>query len=489
MANNQKEDLFLLIKKLSKTEIKQFKKTSTLTDGTLTEYIRLFEEIELQENYNEAEILKKLNKTQPQLSRIKNYLFEKIVNYLNEIYQDEDNLIQSAIKSYDTFINIDLPDQALKYLLEAKKYAVLYSRNNYLHIINNKELEYNKTYHKLSEKSIKDYFNAEQNAVAFLKENAEYAKEIAKYSLAKKHFIYIKTDDSLVINEGISHSFSDYSLLTLNYYEHLKNCHYNKGDIFNAILVSANIIEYILLKKLNPNLFFKNLSILFEELLVLKRTKEFSFFEKKVITFFNSFSESQKIHFKFEYTFCLFKCRYYMALSKKDYAFLEKIVNDYENTFLREQSVSNNLLFFNLCSAHLHFSNGKYKEALKSLSHFHTSNDSINIELQFEACLLRIATRLLKQDTSDLIESEIRAINKWVKKIDGEIEFEKIALNCLNKINVGQIDKLKRDYPTIKQKLQSKEFDRKRLFYSFNFPVFLESFLTNTDYKSLLFKR
>lgn len=487
MANNQKEDLFFLIKKLSKTETRQFKKTSTIQDGQGTEYIKLFEEIELQSEYDEESILKKLNKTQPQLSRIKNYLFEKVVNYLNEIYQDEDNLIQNLLKSYDTFINIDLPELGYKYLLEAKKYAQLYSRNGYLHIIHNKEVDYFKSNNKLTDKIIKDYIMQEGIAVDLFKDNYEITAQIIKGYIDKKHFIYVSPDEKLKVKETPPANMENDSLLEINYYESLKSAYYNKGDLFNAIIVSANIIEHVLNKKLNPNLFFRNLSILFDELLVTKRVKEFKFFEKKVIAFFNSFTETQKIHFKAEYTFCLFKCRYYIGKAARDHQAVNKTVIDYSEVFLSEQKISNQLLFFYLCSAHMHFCNGNDKEALKALAIFRNTDINIDPQLWYESSVLEIAIRISKTDSDTLIESQLRSLSKFINKIDGDTEYEKLTISCLNKLNGGQEEKLMKGLGELKESFMSAANQRKRLFYSFNILYFLESRLSRKSYKDLYF--
>ncbi len=154
-------------------------------------------------------------------------------------------------------------------------------------IINNKEIsEYFKSNNKLSEKIIKDFNVNEGIAVDLFKDNYEITANNLKEHIHRKHFIYITPNEKVKVKDTPPKNMENDSLLELNYYEYLKNGYYNKGDLFNAIIVSANIIEHVLNKKLNPNLFFKNLSVLFDELLVTKRLKEFKFFEKKVISFF-----------------------------------------------------------------------------------------------------------------------------------------------------------------------------------------------------------
>ncbi len=154
---------------------------------------------------------------------------------------------------------------------------------------------------------------------------------------------------------------------------------------------------------------------------------------------------------------------------------------------MNEQKLSNQLFFYYLCYAHIQFCNGNDKEALKLLSYFRNTEVNIEPHLQYEAGILEAAIRISKTDSDTLIESQLRSLSKFLNKIDGEVEYEKLSVSCLNKLNSGQEEKLKKGLEEIRKEFLSKENARKRAFYNFNVLCFLESALLRKSYKELYF--
>src|SRR4051812_29000847 len=83
-------EVFLLIKSLSRNEKGYFKKYSskhTLAEGNF--YVELFDELDAQEEYDEEEIKKHLGKKRTKnFPSEKNYLYKLILRSLNEFYHN-----------------------------------------------------------------------------------------------------------------------------------------------------------------------------------------------------------------------------------------------------------------------------------------------------------------------------------------------------------------------------------------------------------------
>ena len=81
MPKEKKDTLFTLIKSLKKSEKRYFKTTETKQEDT--KFIRLFDLIDKQKEFDENKILKKEPSIKPeQLSNLKAHLYNKILQSL-----------------------------------------------------------------------------------------------------------------------------------------------------------------------------------------------------------------------------------------------------------------------------------------------------------------------------------------------------------------------------------------------------------------------
>ena len=121
------QDLFLLIKSLSKTEKRYFKKFSELHGKEDNNYLLLFDAIAKQKEFNEEE-LKKLFKGQAfmrQFPVAKNYLFSKILDALEFYHRDASihSTVRRNIYRAELLQKKGMYDQSLKMLQRARKEA------------------------------------------------------------------------------------------------------------------------------------------------------------------------------------------------------------------------------------------------------------------------------------------------------------------------------------------------------------------------------
>lgn len=131
------DDLFRLIKSLTKSEKGYFKKfASRNTPGGKSNYISLFDSIDKMESYDE-DILKKNLKDKQLLSQLpvyKVYLFNLILKALQQYssFDNTDAKLTEMISSAKILVKKQMPKEALKLLNKAKEIAYKYDNEKSL---------------------------------------------------------------------------------------------------------------------------------------------------------------------------------------------------------------------------------------------------------------------------------------------------------------------------------------------------------------------
>lgn len=132
------DELFLLIKSLSRPEKIQFK-LYAVRKKTDTNYIKLFNAIDKQKIYNEALLKRKFEKERftHSLNRIKSYITNAILNCLEEYYSSESAAaeLRSYINRIEILVNKRLYYSAKKIAIKAEKLAEEHEQYGYLHLI------------------------------------------------------------------------------------------------------------------------------------------------------------------------------------------------------------------------------------------------------------------------------------------------------------------------------------------------------------------
>ena len=133
MPNKNTDPLFQLIKSLTKAEKRYFKlHVKKQVAGEDTKFLKLFDLIDKQKDYNESKILEK-DKTikSQQLSNLKAHLYKQILQNLRNLNSDEDIdlKIRELIDLSTILYNKCLYDQCVKMLEKAKQTAEKYDKN------------------------------------------------------------------------------------------------------------------------------------------------------------------------------------------------------------------------------------------------------------------------------------------------------------------------------------------------------------------------
>ena len=133
MPNKNTDPLFQIIKSLTKAEKRYFKlHVNKQIAGEDTKFLKLFDLIDKQKDYDESKILEK-GKTikSQQLSNLKAHLYKQILQNLRNLNSDEDiDLhIRELIDHSTVLYNKCLYDQCVKMLDKAKNMAEKYDKN------------------------------------------------------------------------------------------------------------------------------------------------------------------------------------------------------------------------------------------------------------------------------------------------------------------------------------------------------------------------
>ncbi|MCB2195565.1 MAG: hypothetical protein KQH79_06880 [Bacteroidetes bacterium] len=134
MPNKNIDTLFQLIKSLTKAEKRYFKVHVTKQKaGEETKFLKLFDLIDKQKEYNESKILEKEKSIKSQqLSNLKAHLYKQILQNLRNLNSDEDiDLKIHELIDYATILyNKCLYDQCVKMIEKAKLMAEKYDKNS-----------------------------------------------------------------------------------------------------------------------------------------------------------------------------------------------------------------------------------------------------------------------------------------------------------------------------------------------------------------------
>ncbi|MBI3509057.1 MAG: hypothetical protein HY064_00220 [Bacteroidetes bacterium] len=130
-----KDDLFRLIKSLSRNEKGYFRKDSQATAGTSgSNYLRLFDAIDLQDEYDEAALRKKFSgeKFVKQFHVAKNYLFNLILKSLESYHSSVDSELQSQLHRIEILYEKGFFDMCADLLPRLREKAITHERFAYL---------------------------------------------------------------------------------------------------------------------------------------------------------------------------------------------------------------------------------------------------------------------------------------------------------------------------------------------------------------------
>ncbi|HEX8516442.1 MAG TPA: hypothetical protein VF868_09610 [Bacteroidia bacterium] len=133
------DNLFKLIKSLSKSEKGYFKKYANFhVRNEQNNYTRIFDAIDLQKEYDEKKLLKKFRNERfiNQFAVAKNYLYEMVLESLEAYHKNSTTEIRSILNRIEILVDKGLYSQAKKLLKKVKEMAILHEKLTYIPEIN-----------------------------------------------------------------------------------------------------------------------------------------------------------------------------------------------------------------------------------------------------------------------------------------------------------------------------------------------------------------
>src|SRR5437762_2622771 len=130
---NQKDRLLELIHTLTKSEKGYIRKVNSLhVHGDKNAYMKLFDIMDGMTVYDEKKIFKRLpEKFHKQINYLKFYLYDRILESLDQYYQSTSVLTNKFICKADILYNKDLKEQAFRQLEKARQLALKHEKFGY----------------------------------------------------------------------------------------------------------------------------------------------------------------------------------------------------------------------------------------------------------------------------------------------------------------------------------------------------------------------
>ncbi|MFM2000264.1 MAG: hypothetical protein RL204_2211, partial [Bacteroidota bacterium] len=204
-------ELFDLIKSLSKSEKRFFKLQSSLQSGDKN-YVRLFDCIDRMEEYDEEQI-KKLFKGEKFIKHLpseKNHLYKLILKSLRSYYSDTSvsSMLKQEIKNIEILYNKALFDECNKFLVRAKKLAIKYEKFYYhFELINWEKTLLEEAFENGQFTiDIDALIKEEQEVIDKLRNLAEYHVLYSKINYVFRSGGYVRTEENrAIVDEIVNH--------------------------------------------------------------------------------------------------------------------------------------------------------------------------------------------------------------------------------------------------------------------------------------------
>lgn len=501
MAKNT--DLFDLIHSLNRSEKRYFKIEASKQQGEKN-YLKLFDAIEKQSEYDEEKLLRKFKNENftKQFSSTKNYLYNLILKSLDNFHSNKsaaDKLQKEYTRIYLLHIK-GLQEQCYKLLKKAKKEA--YRIENFRLLVDMVELEMK----IISEKSPKRY---NQMLLQLTDERMDcmdkYANSIAYHNLIWK-MIYWISKKGIARNENENRQTqidellqsdllqSESKALSVTAKLHFNNIlflyEYYQGNYTESLQYKEREIEVLenhsLLEEQYPE-YVKKLSNAITIINHLQlHDKLFTYLDKlKQLLSSNLTAELKPIVFISYYNAALIA---YAKMGEVEAPLglisdIEEGIEKYHKRLHKSRLLD---LYLNICI--LYFKTEQFEKAQIWLEKVLSQSDLIREDVH---CFARIFDLLIhfELDNDMLLESLIRNYKRYFKKREKYYKFEQIMLQFLKKsLEIFHIKELQQLYKNLQIELKELQKDsyEKHLLQYFDFVAWTEAKIQKKPLKEIL---
>ncbi len=444
-------ELFDLIKSLTKSEKRFFKLQSALQSGDKN-YVRLFDCIDKMDEYDEEAIKKTFDGERfiKHLPSEKNHLYKLILKALRSYYSDTSisSILKQEIKNIEILFNKALFDECRKFLARAKKMAIKYEKFYYhFELIN-----WEKT---LLEEAFEDgefsldidaLIEEEKTVIDKLRNLAEYHVLYSKINYVFRSGGYVRTEENrAIVDEIVNHPLIkgkntalSKRAATICYYTQ-GFCNMANGDYATA-LEKFTRVKTILdeADHLRSDLSKRYIRTLSNMITCLLDQKQFDA-ANELVAAMRSFEEKDGFQ-HIDVQVSIFKnaglaeLELYHHLNDFDRGVqaaeeIMKQLSDFQGKLHKEQE----LMFF-YQFAYIYFGAGHYNKALSWINKVLNDNENnLRQDLYSYARLFNLAIHF-ELGNYDLLEYTIKSTSRYLQKRERDFPMEKVIIEYFKKI-------------------------------------------------------
>ena len=507
-SKHQKDQLFILIKSLTKAEKRNFRLyTNRLQGSGDTKFLQLFDALDKLQEYDETALLKRLGDVRKkQLPNLKRHLYKQILISLRLIYiqKNIDIQIREQIDFARILYTKGMYMQSLKMLERIKKIATEHHQDilhleilefqkliEIRHITRSRSVE-NKMESLLQESEKRSEITLTTSKLSNLniKIHGYYIQHgtvktekdvIAVQDFFKRHFpkdIPV-SEQTFFENINLYQAYMWYNYILLNFE---KCCEYCRQWV-NLFQVSPQM------KEKDPDLYMRGIYYLLTFLFFTKNKEEFD----RYLENFEAFQELDKLQLNansHSIAFIYYNLsRINGKILKQDYlggiAMIPDIVKGLEAH--KNYTDVHRVLLFYYKIAYLYFCSGQFEQALDYLNEIiHLKGGQLRNDLHFNSRLLHILCHY-ELNNYDLVDYLLPSLKRSFNLPDELGQAEIISMAFIQKIIKLPHQENKAVFQAFKKELkaiESSRFEKKSLVY-LDMLVWVESHLQNCAIKDV----
>lgn len=499
-------ELFSLIKSLTKSEKRYFKLMSSLQTGEKN-YMKLFECVDAQEEYNEAVVKQQLKGENfiKHLPSEKNHLYKLILKSLRGFHADNSaaSIIQENLRNIELLFNKALYSECYKNILRVKEIAYSYEKYYFLlDLIDwEKKLVEEAFLDAKFKVSMDNLIEEESVCTEKLKNIAEYQKLYSKVNFVIRKGGYTRNKaGKKEIEEIITHPLivaknTALSLKATTAYYSIKGlCAVTNQDYEASFNNFNNVLEIMdanppIMKEL-PKRYIRALNnVMYTYMSKQDWVKTLSLIDKMKKLASKPGFESIDLQLKL-FTFP-YNAELNAYISKGDYAYavknvVPKIIEQlayFEGKINKEEEM---LFYYNISRAY--FFTEDLRNSLRYMNLVLNENKpGLRDDVYTFARLVNLIIHY-ELNNFDLLEYNIKSTKRFLTLNKRDFKFETVFINEMRKLTKIRVnDKIKEQFITFKANLTTvlnDPYERVALDY-FDFLVWLDSKITNQSFAKL----
>ncbi len=448
------DDLFQLIKSLDQSEKRYFKIFATMhiKGSDENKYIMLFDAIDKQSEYDEAEIRKKFKneKFLNQLHVAKNYLYNNILKSLRLFHSERSKLneLMDILRDVQILYEKSLYKQCRKLLDKAKKIAYTYEKHSHILAVLDweKTLARTSAYANTEEKDLLGFYDEINETMEKLRNINEYWKLTMNSFLLRKKQGEIRDKEELKkFNEIIKHPLLQTenkatSFQSKTFYFNIKGLYYFTNKDYKNLLNHCKKLVDLL--EANPLLMKEDnyIASLYNLLLVQIELRQYDDALNTIKKLRDFKSNSTAMQTRIFVTSYDTEINLYLRTGEFEKGIpLIKEIEEGLKKFGEKLNKESEVLFsFNI--AYLYFGLGEYNSSLTWINKIINDKElTVREDIQ---CFARILNLLVHYELGnyDLIEYIMKSTRRYLSNKNKLNKFELITLNYIRKLINADID-------------------------------------------------